>query len=229
MKLIRFMSVVELDKFRAGELLDNRKDHHALEAHKTDAVGFCFLDYDEYDEQKAYHFLSGIVSPEICAVFQVDDVVVEKYMKNGEGTFAAPMASFTDFFSSMQVTEYSTQRYSNQNMELLKYSDNFNDNWDEGFERIFPWKKPDAAITRKIQVIDMNPKPRPPKKDTPEQHLLDAIEIFIRNNMTNNIPEDFFDGFRLTASPTMNLERSFNSDRLSIEGLEFVKHEGIGL
>lgn len=229
MKLLRFMSVAELEKFRAGELLENTVDHHAEHGQKTDSVGFCFLDYNEHDEQAALHFLSGIVSQEICAVFEVDDIVAQKGFKKGEGTFAAPMISAVDFFSSMQVTEYSTKRYSNQNMELLKYADNFEDNYDEEtFDRIFEWKAPDAPIKRKINVIDKNPVPRPPKPDTPEQHLLDAVELFVRK-LSPSIPDDFFDGFHLTAAPTMNLERTMSGDTLSLEGLQFTRRVNIRL
>lgn len=154
MKLIRFMSIAEFEKFRAGELLENTTDFHAEHHQRTDAVGFCFLDYDEHDEQAALHFLSGIVNQEICAVFEVDDIVAKKGLKKGEGTFAAPMNSAVDFFASMQVTEYSTKRYSNQNMELLKYADNFEDNYsEETFDRIFEWKTPEELSTDKDKAL----------------------------------------------------------------------------
>ncbi len=230
MKLMRFMSIAELEKFRAGELLENTTDFHAEHKQRTDAVGFCFLDYDQYDEQEALHFLSGIVNQEICAVFEVDDIVAKKGLKKGEGTFAAPMSSITEFFSSMQVTEYSTKRYSNQNMELLKFADNFEDNYDEEtFDRIFEWKTPEEPVKRKIAVVDKSRKPRPVKENTPEQHLLDALEEFVRIKLNADMPEDFFDGFRLASAPSLNLERSFNSDRLSIDNLEFIKPGGMRL
>lgn len=223
MKLLRFMSIAELEKFRAGELLENQTDHHAQHSQKTNSVGFCFLDYDEYNERDAYHFLSGIVSPEICAVFEVDDVVAKKYLKKCDGRYAAPMNTAADFFSSMMVTEYSTMRYHDQGMQLLKYCDDFNDKWDKNYERVFEFKSPEAPITRKITVIDKNPVPRQPKPNTPEQHLLDAVEEFVRK-MSPGVPDEFFDGFTLSAAPTMQYNSSFDGDTIIIEGLEFTKH-----
>lgn len=224
MKLLRFMSRSEFDKFRAGELLENTVNHSAVHQQKTDSEGFCFLDYDEHDEQYAYHFLSGIVSPEICAVFEIPDADAAKYLKRGEGRFATPGGSF---FESMMVTEYSTLRYHNKAMTLLKFCDDFNDRWaEDSHDRIFEWKAADAPIKSKINVVDKSTKPRPVKEDTPEQHLLDAIEEFVRH-LTPNMPPEFFDGFRLSAAPTMNYERSFSADKLTIEGLEFTRRGGL--
>lgn len=224
MKLLRFMSITELEKFRAGELLENTTNHHAQNGNKTDSEGFCFLDYDEHDEQYAYHFLSGVVSTEICAVFEVDDIVAKKGLTKGEGRFATPGGSF---FESMMVTEYSTKRYSNQNMELLKFCDDFNGRLaDNDYDRIFEFKAADAPIKKRISIVDKNPVPRPPKPATPEQHLLDAIESFVRH-MSPSMPAEFFDGFTLSAAPSMNYERSFSGDKLTIEGLEFTRRGGL--
>lgn len=223
MKLIRFMSIAEFEKFRAGELLENTTDFHAEHQQRTDAVGFCFLDYDEHDEQAALHFLSGIVNQEICAVFEVDDVVAEKGLKIGEGTFAAPMNSAIDFFASMQVTEYSTKRYSNQNMELLKYADNFEDNYDEeSFDRIFEWKAPEAPVTRRIAVIDKNPVQRPKMPDSPEQRLADAIMAYM--TARHNVPAEFAYGFTLRGAPTFNIERNMTGELVSTD-IELVRQE----
>lgn len=137
MRLLRFMSRAELDKFLAGELLENTTDHHLDLGQRTDAIGFCFLDYDKYDEQYAYHFLSGIVSQDVAAVFEIDDDMV-KGLKRGQGTFADPNGRLMD---SMLVDELSTERYHNKAMRLIKYSEGFAWHFKDGtHDRVFEWR-----------------------------------------------------------------------------------------
>lgn len=215
MKLLRFMSHAEFAKYRAGELLENETKHQAY----TDAVGFCFLDADDYDAQYAWEFLSGIASSDIAAIFEVENVDA---LKKGSGTFADPQGSF---FQGMTVIEYSTPRYHNKEggMKLLKYCDDFADRHDDDYKNIFDWKEPGAPIKRKIPVIDKTIPPRPPKPNTPEQRLLDAIEAYAKERLGVELPEDFFDDYSLNGAPSLSIERNFDGEVLSIEGLTFSK------
>lgn len=202
MKLLRFMSASELDKFRAGELLENTTEHRA----KTDAIGFCFIDYSEYDEQRAYHFLSGIVSSEIYAMFEIPDKDVKTFMKKGSGTFADPDASFADFFSSIEVTEYSTKRYHNKAMKLLKFCDDFAHRYkDDSFERIFDFKNADAPVKRNIPIAYKSTPARPKLPDTSEQRLADALMQYAIDRM--GFPPEAAYGFMLSQSPTLRVEQ----------------------
>ena len=137
MKVMRFMSSAEFEKYLTGEVLQNYEKHRA----RTDAVGFCFLDAEEYTANDAYHFLSGVVSPEVCAIFEVDNVP----FKEGTGQFADPAANSLGIMaifdiSTIDVKEYSITEYSRNEFKLVQYCDNFAWNFsDESFDRIFEW------------------------------------------------------------------------------------------
>lgn len=220
MQVMRFMSAVELEKFRAGELLENLTDHHMQNGQKTESVGFCFLDYDEYDEQYAYHFLSGIVSTEVVAIFEVPDEFV-KGLKKGVGRFAQPGGKFHD---SMNVTEYFTERYHNKALKLVKYCDDFHNKFaDNRFDRVFDFKGPAEPIRKEL----LNKPVTATRSDSPEGRLLDAVIDFIRHRVPE-LPVEVFEGFTLAKAPMMHLRHDMNSDRLVIEGLEFTRPGGIG-
>ena len=223
MKVMRFMSIAEFDKFRAGELLDNRTDHHSKFSQKSDSVGFCFLDYEEYDEQQAYHFLSGIVSDNIVAVFETYDY--DKF-KKGSGTFADPSASITDLYSTIQVNEYSTERYHYKALKLLKYCDNFADNFKENsFDRVFEWKAPDSPIKRIIKVIDNNPKVYPKLPDSPEQRLADAVGKYVQDRY--NAPLEVTQGFMISEVPSLRVENGFLGETIAMD-IELRRHRNTG-
>lgn len=140
MKVMRFMSLAEFNKYLTGEVLQNYEDHKA----RTDAIGFCFLDADEYGANDAYHFLSGVVSSEICAIFEVPD---HTPFKHGTGQFADPAARALSIMEAMfntdtiDVKEYSITEYSDKQFKLVQYCDNFAWNFsEESFDRIFDWQ-----------------------------------------------------------------------------------------
>lgn len=139
MKVMRFMSQAEFDKFLSGEVLQNYNDHRA----RTDAVGFCFLDADEYNPNDAYHFMSGVVSPEICAIFEVENAP----FKIGTGVYAAPLDDSMPFMmalfntNTIDVKEYSITEYSRKSFKLVHYCDDYHMNFKESsFDRIFEFK-----------------------------------------------------------------------------------------
>lgn len=125
MKVFRFMSKEEFEKYNNGEKLINKTEHEA----KTNSIGFCFLDCDEYTPEYAIHFLSGIVNFDICAVFETDVKLNKTF-----GKYATPLEptgnyvmdlfyllnNFQDYFIA---NEYCITEYSKENFKLLKYSE----------------------------------------------------------------------------------------------------------
>jgi hypothetical protein len=126
MKIFRFMSNDEFQKFQAGEVLENTVHHQG----KTNSVGFCFLNIKEFAPEKAMHFLSGIVSFDICAVFET-----EKKLQKTYGIYAKPIKStgnlrldlmnlYMRLSDKFTANEYCTTKYDNKNFKLIKYSKN---------------------------------------------------------------------------------------------------------
>lgn len=68
MQIFRFMSYNEFLFYSSGRKLINNTQHKG----STNSVGFCFLSLGQYKPEEAFHFLTGIVSCDICAVFEVD-------------------------------------------------------------------------------------------------------------------------------------------------------------
>ena len=85
MKVFRFMSYDEFKKYKEGQVLENNTKHLG----KTNSVGFCFLDADEIDVKQALHFLSGIASFDICAVFET-----KKKLNKTYGEYAKPIKDY---------------------------------------------------------------------------------------------------------------------------------------
>lgn len=213
MQVIRFMSAVEFEKYRAGELLTNETKHQAY----TSAVGFCFIDEDDYSAQDAYEFMSGIVSSEVCAVFECKDI-----FNHTTGRYADPYGSF---FQSMGVDELCTTEYSKKQLKLVKFCDTFADKYeDDSLKHVFEWKKPDEPVRRKIAVVDKNPPSRfrSSRLDPVEQKFMNAIKEYMLAKAPG-FPPDMFDGYSVHGSPTISLSRDIDRDVLSIDGLEFVR------
>ena len=70
MELFRFMSNEEFKKLKNGEILYNDTIHIG----RTNSVGFCFLNLNEYKPEDAIHFLSGIVNAEVCVKIRTKDL-----------------------------------------------------------------------------------------------------------------------------------------------------------
>ena len=144
MKIFRFMSKQEFEKYQNGELLINNTIHQG----KTNSIGFCFLKTDDYMPEKALHFLSGVASLDICAVFET-----KQKLKQTKGTYAKMFPStgnavidFLRVLSGMteqfDVTEYCTTQYSNKDFKLLKYSENLYSQWQpEEIQSKLKWKE----------------------------------------------------------------------------------------
>ena len=74
MKIFRFMSYKEFEKYMNGENLYNNTKHKA----KTNSIGFCFFDINDFSPEFAWRFLKGAIFPDICVVFEVDETLLRK-------------------------------------------------------------------------------------------------------------------------------------------------------
>lgn len=129
------MSKEEFEKFNNGEILHNNTKHNA----KTNSIGFCFLDLKDYKPHEAVHFLSGLVSFNICAVFEVD----KNKLKQTWGVYHKPIEPvvvgnlFIDILRALYsrecftATEYCTTEYSNKDFKLISFSINIWGQYDK--------------------------------------------------------------------------------------------------
>lgn len=143
MIVFRFMSNNEFQKFRCSNKLKNSKTHKA----RTDSVGFCFFDIEDFKPEEAFHFLSGNVSSDICAVFETDEKLNKTY-----GVYAKPLKPDGDIISDLinlfngwrdefTATEYCCTEYSNKTFKLIKYTKNIWEQWDRFEEQQeFKWE-----------------------------------------------------------------------------------------
>lgn len=121
MQVFRFMSKEEFKKFNNGEVLYNNRVHNA----KCTSKGFCFFDLNDYKPHNAMHFLSGIVSFDICAVFETDKRnLKERYgVYSKRNTMLIPcIFPSVGAVSKFHATEYCTTEYSNKDFKLIKFS-----------------------------------------------------------------------------------------------------------
>lgn len=136
MKVFRFMSESEFKKYKSGNKLLNNKDHNKIDSRKTNSKGFCFLDIQEYSPEEAMHFLSGIVSFEVCALFETNKELIKSY-----GVYATPIKRtgniqedlinlILNYRLSFTANEYCTTEYSEKDFKLLKFSKNLWEQWN---------------------------------------------------------------------------------------------------
>ena len=127
MRVFRFMSQEEFEGFQISDVLLNNTVHKESGL-KSDSVGFCFMDCEDYSPESAYEFLEGIVSNDIVAVFEVDESLLTK----SSGTYAAPLwCGDSNWFSTMIVDEYCCTFYSNKDFKLLSYAEPRYFDWTE--------------------------------------------------------------------------------------------------
>ena len=118
------MSKEEFERFNNGETLYNYMQH---DKNRTTSTGFCFFNLKDYLPQDAMHFLSGIVSFDICAVFETDKSnLKERYGRYNKNTYTLFPSMFPAMF---HATEYCTTQYSNKNFKLVKYSEDIWRQW----------------------------------------------------------------------------------------------------
>lgn len=120
MKIFRFMSYKEFEKYMNGENLYNNTKHKA----KTNSIGFCFFDINDFSPEFAWRFLKGVIFPDICVVFEVDETLLRK----GYGIYSDPnktLYELMNFIPKMiRVSEYCTENYNKEVFKLVKYTTN---------------------------------------------------------------------------------------------------------
>ena len=120
MKIFRFMSYKEFEKYMNGENLYNNTKHKA----KTNSIGFCFFDINDFSPEFAWRFLKGAIFPDICVVFEVDETLLRK----GYGIYSDPnktLYELMNFIPKMiRVSEYCTENYNKEVFKLMKYTTN---------------------------------------------------------------------------------------------------------
>ena len=131
MKVFRFMSKLEFEKYKNDITLINNKKHDG----KTNSIGFCFLNIEEFTPEEAMHFLSGIATFDVCAVFETEEKLNKTY-----GIYAKPIKStgnpFEDLLNLFSgANEYCVTEYSKKTMKLLKYSEEIWRQWDPAEEQ----------------------------------------------------------------------------------------------
>lgn len=129
MRVFRFMSNEEFEKYINGETLINNTNHKNNKF-RTSSDGFCFFNEEAIDIKEAIHFLSGIVNFDVCAVFETDISTLHK----GYGIYAKPLKSTGNFAidlynvltnrETIKRTEYSTKQYNKKTFKLIKFSKN---------------------------------------------------------------------------------------------------------
>lgn len=138
MKVFRFMSKEEFEKYNKNLTLKNNKKHDG----KTNSIGFCFLNMEEYMPEEAMHFLSGIATFDVCAVFETEEKMNKTY-----GVYAKPIKStgnpmedlmnlFMGFTDRFTADEYCITEYSKKTMKLLKYSEEIWKQWNPAEEQL---------------------------------------------------------------------------------------------
>ena len=135
MEVFRFMSKEEFEKFNNGDQLYNYKEHNE---NKTTSTGFCFFDLKDYKPHDSIHFLSGIVSFDICAIFETKrDNLKERYGRyHKQNTLLIPCIFPQVFYA----TEYCTTKYNNKDFKLIKYSEDIWKQWSiQEEQKDFNW------------------------------------------------------------------------------------------
>ena len=131
------MSKLEFEKYKNDITLINNKKHDG----KTNSIGFCFLNIEEFTPEEAMHFLSGIATFDVCAVFETEEKLNKTY-----GIYAKPIKStgnpfedllnlFSGYTDNFTANEYCITEYSKKTMKLLKYSEEIWRQWDPAEEQ----------------------------------------------------------------------------------------------
>lgn len=137
MKVFRFMSKLEFEKYKNDITLINNKKHNG----KTNSIGFCFLNIEEFTPEEAMHFLSGIATFDVCAVFETEEKLNKTYgiyakpIKTTGNPFEDLLNLFSGFTDNFTANEYCITEYSKKTMKLLKYSEEIWRQWDPAEEQ----------------------------------------------------------------------------------------------
>ena len=119
-RYVRFMSRKEFIGYMGGLTMENRTDWRKR-AQCTDSVGFCFFD-DSVPPEKRIEYLTGVVTMGIVAEFER---ICDRPMRQSHGRYRDPEADQNIFNlfeppPMKQVDEYSTEKYSQADMRLVR-------------------------------------------------------------------------------------------------------------
>ncbi|HIS38542.1 MAG TPA: hypothetical protein IAB45_03425 [Candidatus Onthousia faecavium] len=131
MKVFRFMSKKEYEKLIKGEKLVNRARHIA----HTTSIGFCFMDLKDNPPEVAFHYLIGLVCPEVCVIFNVKN---KNVLSKGYGRYTD--INSENFFARCIREEYYTTQYSREDLEPIMVSKKIDLNLND-FGYIFNWNE----------------------------------------------------------------------------------------
>lgn len=114
MRLFRYMSEQELEKYLSGKTLYNHSDHKGS---NTSSVGFCFFNQDDIDPIKAYSCLIGVASVDYLVVFNVTGDA-EKQLTKSYGVYRKPEVG--NETEQIKLTEYCTTHYNKRDFQLYQ-------------------------------------------------------------------------------------------------------------
>ena len=120
MRVCRFMSEEEYQRYREGGLLRNETDQGTL-WQGSKAHGFCFFEvgpgHDTPEERMRY--LKGIASMDRCVIMDTNE-----YMQKSVAKYRNPWIDYgrclTDNVATMTKAEYSTTAYSRRTHRLVR-------------------------------------------------------------------------------------------------------------
>ena len=118
MKLFRFMSLDEFQKYCNGEVLTNNTNHNKDRNKKTASVGFCFFNYADFNPEEILHSVTGIVNISMCAIFETNRENVRKSW----GRYSKSDTESPYKREIFIAKEYCTTKYSKDKFKLLKYA-----------------------------------------------------------------------------------------------------------
>ena len=135
MKLFRFMSYEEFEKYYNNKELINTTNHNKDNSKKTNSMGFCFFNFAEYKPEEMFHSVFGIVDCSICCIFETD----RKNVRRTYGRYSQAINKNSLQRRTIIAHEYCTTEYDKNKFKLLEWAipDWFNWNkweWKEGKE-----------------------------------------------------------------------------------------------
>lgn len=132
MKLFRFMSYEEFKKYCKGAKMLNTTNHNKDNCKKTNSIGFCFFNYAEYKPEEMLHSVFGIVSCNICCIFETD----RKNVRRTYGRYSQAINKDSLSRRTIIAHEYCTTEYDKDTFKLLKYAIPDWFNWN-----VWEWKE----------------------------------------------------------------------------------------
>lgn len=130
MKLFRFMSLGEFQKYCNGEILINNTNHKE-NGQASNSIGFCFFNIADYKPEIMLHSLTGVANVSICVIFETK----RENIRKSKGRYSRAINEYER--ESFIAKEYCTTTYSKDTFKLLEYAipDWFNEeewDWKEG-------------------------------------------------------------------------------------------------